>query len=226
MARRARQVFAGEVHLAMLLAKPGNTPLQADTLRHSIVAQLRDDAAALGVAVHGFCLLPHAISALVTPRDAAGLALLMKHAGQTITRAQAVSVESPWEGRYRCTAFDASSSLDALFAVEAQLLAQPHVSPVPNGISSYAHWTGNDHIPWLAPLASVWALGNTPFGRQAAYQSAFESFVQTDRPARVFEAAKHGWPQGSAQWLHGLAQQTGSSVQKKPPGRKLSPIKN
>ena len=57
--------------------------------------------------------------------------------------------------------------------VRAGQVAQPGDYPW----SSHAHWLGLRHDRLLTPHALYWALGNTPFAREAAYAALVQAGI-------------------------------------------------
>ena len=104
-----------------------------------------------------------------------------------------------WQGRYKTSVIDAEHFF--LLAchylervpVQAGLVAQPRDYPW----SSHACHAGLRPDPIVTDHALYWALGNTPFDREAAYLSLVEQGLGSSQ-VKVLEAAVlKGWPLGS-----------------------------
>ena len=85
--------------------------------------------------------------------------------------------------------------------------------------SSAAHHLGRRRDPLLFDHALFWAIGNTPFEREAAYQAWLEQGVAEDEARRLSDAALKGWPLGSASFLQMLAEDTERPIQPRRRGR-------
>jgi hypothetical protein len=74
----------------------------------------------------------------------------------------------------------------------------------------------------LSPHAAYWALGNTPFAREAAYASMLQEGQSQQVERLLADAALSGWALGSPEFVQGLQQQTlGASSSPGLAGRKL-----
>ena len=56
--------------------------------------------------------------------------------------------------------------------------------------------------PLITDHSVYWALGNTPFERQAAYLGLFEHGPSSDELARIRQATHGGWLLGSPETIH------------------------
>ena len=132
-----------------------------------------------------------------------------------------------WEGRYRSTVLQPERYLLAcmvyldLNPVRAGLVQQP----ADYAWSSHAHWVGLRNDRWLAPHALYWALGNTPFAREAAYAALVQAGLGASMQTSLTDSALSGWALGDTEFLEGLQQQTPRRVTRGAPGRPRS-IKN
>ncbi len=71
--------------------------------------------------------------------------------------------------------------------------------------SSAAHWLGLRHDRMFSPHAAYWALGNTPFAREAAYASMLQEGQSQQVERLLADAALSGWALGSPEFAAGLA---------------------
>jgi putative transposase len=98
---------------------------------------------------------------------------------------------SPWDGRYRCAPVEPGETLLAL-------LAWLDTAADPEATSAGARLADAGH-PLLTPPAEFWALGNTPFDRQAAWQARIEAAASAPAAEPPWRrAALGGWAIGSA----------------------------
>jgi len=94
-----------------------------------------------------------------------------------------------------------------------------HRAPAAYAWSSHGHYVGLRHERWLTTPAQVWALGNTPFAREAAYAERVRQGVSPADGERLLSAVHGGWVTGSDAFLAQVQQLTGRRVVKGRPGR-------
>ena len=85
--------------------------------------------------------------------------------------------------------------------------------------SSASHWLGLRHDRLLSPHARYWALGNTPFAREAAYLALLESGLAASQQKSLVDSALNGWALGSATFLEEIQAKTVRRVTRSQPGR-------
>ncbi len=231
MARLARLTLAGHVHHA----------IQRGNNRQAIFLQTEDYARFLElleaatrkfrVALHAYVLMPNHFHVLATPETAEGLPQMMQALGRDYVRYFNRTHQRSgtlWEGRYRSTVVQADShflqcmvSMD-LNPVRAGLVSLPSVYPW----SSHMHYIGQRVDRFLVPHALFWALGNTPFAREAAYSALVQAGLTPAQQVDVSHAALQGWALGTPEFVSQLQKLTDRRVQKqragRPPG-KVSP---
>lgn len=227
MARLPRLVVPNHLHHVVARGNNEQSAFIDEADYQQYLQWLRDAARKYRVAIHAYVLLPSRVHLLVTPADEAGLGKMMQAVGRLYvpyfnTRHRRSG--SLWEGRFRATVVDAG----AHFADCAHLL---EYLPVQAGLSadmaaypwsSHAHHTGLQRQPWLTDHPIYWALGNTPFDREAAYQRHC-ALPPDRRIAQAIEEATHkGWVLGSETFRAGLAKLTPRRLQ---PARRGRPRK-
>ena len=90
-------------------------------------------------------------------------------------------------------------------------------------------WSSNRHHRGLVsdslvtPHGLYWALGNTPFDREAAYRRLFEDAPKVDE-VRLAEALDRGHPVAEDAFLGRLEARTGKTWLKRPVGRPPKPV--
>lgn len=132
------------------------------------------------VSIHAYCLMPSAVAMLIaSPRpESAGRFIqnLNRYFSAGLKVLQPNSASTLWEPRFKSTVVQPGPrSLLACLYVElmAQRLAlTPDVLTYP--WSSYGAHAGAVTERWVNDLPEYWALGNTPFERQAAYRQLAE----------------------------------------------------
>ncbi len=224
MARRSRVVFENQLHHAMLLAKPGLAPLLDEITKRDVQIVMRQHSPSAAIAIHGFAMLPGELHVLITPARAADVSAWMRRLATFSTQAHnklASSRGTVWEGRFRCGLVAPERSL------AAQLLVDSLVEPsdeadgpdATNHASSAQHWLGRAQLPWLTQLPTYWSLANTPFGRQARYRQKLDEFIQSDHKTEMLDAARHGWAQGSVEFVDSAESMSGQVLRPKLAGR-------
>ena len=201
-----------------------------DDDRQHYLVDLDTCARAAAVGLHGYVLMDNHFHLLVTPTTQDGLPRMMQAVGrryvQYFNRRHA-RTGTLWEGRYRSMVLQPERYL-------LPCMVYLDLNPVRAGLvqqaadyawSSHAHWVGLRNDRWLAPHALYWALGNTPFAREAAYAALVQAGLGAAMQTSLTDSALSGWALGDAEFLEGLQQQTPRRVTRGAPGRPRS-IKN
>jgi putative transposase len=129
-----------------------------------------------------------------------------------------------WEGRYKSTLIQTDRYLLAcmvyidLNPVRAALVVRPQDYPW----SSHGHYTGQRVDKLITPHALVWALGNTPFAREAAYAELVQNGINPVQQAALTDATLQGWALGDPDFVEKLQKNTQRRVSKRLAGRPLS----
>jgi putative transposase len=163
---------------------------------------LKESAREFNVAIHAYVLMPNHLHLLASPATHTGLAQMMQRVGRYYV---------PWfnnkyerygglfQGRFRTSLIDSDryfmlcSRYIELNPVRAHLAASPLEFPW----SSYAHHAGVRSDSVITDHALYWALGNTPFQREAAYIELTEQALTVDELNKINLAVLKGWPLGS-----------------------------
>jgi putative transposase len=192
--------------------------------RELLLALLAEHAGREQVQVHAYVLMEDHLHLLVTPAAEGALSRLMQAVGRSYVRRFNLRhgrSGTLWEGRYRATVLEAERYLLPcmvyfdLSPVSAGLVAAPQAYPW----SSHAHYVGLRAERWLTPPHQVWALGNTPFAREAAYGQLVVQGVAEEDVRALSESALKGWALGSDAFMAEVAERTQRRVQKRKPGR-------
>jgi putative transposase len=224
MARLPRLAVAGQAHLALMLGHSAQPVFADDADRQQFLAALRESALQHGVAVHAYALLPNEVLLLLTPGTAGALGALMQGLGRRYGAAfnrRHGRRGSLWAGRFRTAVVQAGPVLqDAMLYVDLQGQASGDA-----GLAwcSLGHHLGQRRDPLLSDCSAWWALGNTPFEREAAYRRCLAEGLPPERAAALADATHKGWALGDAAFLAGLAQQAARPVQPRPRGRPARP---
>lgn len=223
MARLPRLRAAGHLHLVVWRGHNGQPVVADDTDAHRLLDAVAELAAREGVAWHGFALLPNEVWLLLTPATDGALGRLMQGVGRRYVRLyndRHGRRGTLWEGRYRAAVLAPPWALPALvlldtLPLEAGLCAQPEHHPW----SSHRHYSGMQMWRGLQPPPAWWALGDTPFAREAAYRQRVAQGLTSSQRDALRRAALHGWPLGDDAFLAALQASSGRRVQPARPGR-------
>ena len=224
MARLPRLTLGGQLHHVI---QRGNNrqPIFSTATDHAHLLALMDESAQrFGVAVHAYVLLGNHFHLLATPQTDTGLPLMMQAVGRSYVRYfnQLQSrTGTLWEGRYRSTLIQADRYLLPCRAyidlnpVRAGLVAEARDHPW----ATHSHYVGLRTDKLVTPHALFWALGNTPFEREAAYADLVRSGINADQQAALTTSALSGWALGSVNFVADLQKRTERRVQKVQAGR-------
>lgn len=224
MARLPRLTLPG--HLHHILQRGNNRqPIFADREDYeTMLALLADNAPRHGVAVHAYVLMGNHFHLLATPSTAEGLPQWMQAVGRRYVQyfnRRHGRTGTLWEGRYRCAILEPERYLLPAMVyldwnpVRAALVAQPADYPW----SSHAHWVGLRNDRLLTPHAQYWALGNTPFAREAAYAQRVQTGIGSAEQQALTDSALGGWALGTPEFVDALQQRTPRRVARGRAGR-------
>jgi len=201
MARQQRQVIPGLVHLVCLPALPGVVPFPEAEDRARFLGILRDSAATESVAVHAYALLAGELRALATPPAETALSRWVQAWGRryvsTYNRLRGRS-GTLWAGRFRCAALQPGAwTMRAMRFVDG--------ATAEGGVTSGAQRCGGPRDGTLVDPPEYWALGNTPFEREAAYARLLAEPLPAPDTARLRRCLTGGWICGDDAFVQGLA---------------------
>lgn len=191
---------------------------------------LRDAAATHRVALHAWALLDAAFHLVATPASGEGLSRMM----QSLARRYAAEFNrrhgrrgTLWEGRFRASLTEPGPALlDLMLHVETLpgvlgLNGDEEPSTVAAGpaASSLGHHLGLQRDPSITEPAAWWALGNTPFEREAAWAGRVARGLPPDQVRRLDAAVRRGRPTGSPEFLTRLSTECAVPLMARPRGR-------
>jgi putative transposase len=170
---------------------------------------LKESAKDFKVAIHAYVLMPNHLHLLASPGDHGGLAQTMQRVGRYYVPWFNNKYErygSLFQGRFKTSLIDSEryfmlcSRYIELNPVRAQMVADPLDYPW----SSYAHHAGVRPDSLITDHGLYWALGNTPFQREAAYIELMQRALTDDELAKINQAVLKGWPLGSDEFKEAL----------------------
>lgn len=201
MARLPRLAVPGQPH-HLIQRGTNRQPIFRDAADYErMLRLLGEHARSRRVDIHAYVLMGNHFHLLASPADASGLSTMMQGVGRAYVRYfndRHTRTGTLWEGRFKGTVIDSERYLFICMAyielnpVRAGLVAAPADYPW----SSYLHNVGQRKDPLLREHMLYWALGNTPFAREAAYRDIVEAGLPQGKQAEVTDATLRGWALG------------------------------
>jgi putative transposase len=224
MARLARLSLPGLPHHVLQRGGHGQPIFRDDVDRERFLALLGEHARAAGVALHAYVLLDDHFHLLLTPATVEALPRLMQGLGRDYVRhfnQRTARRGTLWEGRYRSTLVQPDAHLlDNMVYLDLHAVRRGSASEaLAHAWSSHAHYAGLRADRWIAPPPTYWALGNTPFAREAAYADRVRHGLSEGQSQAITDAVRHGWALGDAAFLAQLQADTPRRVSRARPGR-------
>jgi putative transposase len=176
------------------------------------------------VAIHAYVLMGNHVHLLASPTDSEGLGRMMQWIGRFYVpyfNHKYDRAGTLWQGRFKASVIDSETYFMAcsryieLNPVRAQLVSEPGEYPW----SSYAHHIGLKTDPLITDHPLFWALGNTPFEREAAYRRLMQQPPDRVEIEQLREAVLKGWALGSERFKNNLEQRIARRVSPAKRGR-------
>lgn len=228
MARQPRLIVPQQPHHVIQRGNNRQAIFRDDADYQRFLVWLKDAARFYEVAIHAYVLMPNHLHLLATPADATGLALMMQKVGRLYV---------PWfnhkyersgglfEGRFRTSLIDSDryfmccSRYIELNPVRAQMVVAPGDYPW----SSYAHHAGDRIDTLVSDHNLFWALGNTPFQREAAYMDMVRQGLSTEEVDFITRSILKNQPLGSDAFKTELERKTQRQILPAKRGRPSRP---
>ena len=224
MARLPRLCIPGYPHHLIQRGNNRQTIFSCAADYQILLDLLLENAKKHGVALHSYVLMSNHFHLLATPEQADSLPRMMQAVGRRYVRhfndSQGRS-GTLWEGRYRSTLIQTESYLLACMAyidlnpVRAALVTGARDYPW----SSHAHYVGLRRDKLVTPHPLFWALGNTPFAREAAYAEMVHAGLSVGQQAALSKSVHSGWALGDADFVADLQKRTERRISKAQAGR-------
>lgn len=218
MARLPRLLLDHHAHLLSQRVQQGQMLARDDVDRARWHELLRRAVARDGVALYAWALVDDRFELLAAAPQAVQLSRLM----QSLARDHAAAYNRRhgrhgglWQGRFRAAVVEPGDWL---------LRCMLHVDRLGGGggdprWSSRAVHEGSASDAALVMPGAYWALGNTPFEREAAYRERLQEPPGMAEQARIEAALRGGWALGSPEFTGGLAEGVERPVAPRPRGR-------
>jgi putative transposase len=196
--------------------------------KKSYLGWLKDAAREYELAIHAYALMPNHVHILATPKTVLSASKVMQSIGrryaQLFNQTHGTS-STVWEGRFKSCLIDP----EAYFLLVQKYIEQ---NPVRAGLvnkpeewswSSYRHHAGSETNPWIGDHPSYWAIANTPFERQMAWQKTVLEPLSSHEIEKVSNHLSYGWPLGGDVFIKHLALKTSRPLQPRLAGRPKKP---
>jgi putative transposase len=230
MARLPRLTLPGHPHHIIQRGNNRQAIFASQADYQTLLNLLLENAQKFKVAIHAYVLMPNHFHLLATPETADGLPQMMQAVGRRYVRwfndAQGRS-GTLWEGRYKSTVIDTDQYL-------LTCMAYLDLNPVRAGLagqaadyawSSHGHYIGQRVDKLITPHALVWALGNTPFAREAKYAELVKGGISASQQVQLTDSALRGWALGDDDFVEKLQDLTQRRVSKAAAGRPFKVVK-
>jgi len=223
MARLPRLAVAGLPHLVVQRGHNAQGIFIDAIDRATYRTALRDAARKAGVAIHAYGLLDGQVRLLVTPESPQALSAMMQSVGRRYTAGfnqRHGRSGTLWDGRFRATVVDAPVYLlSCMRFVEVDAPDLDAEWSAETVSSSAPHHLGR----WIDPIVSdhtlYWALGNTPFDRDARFGALLREPLAPSLRDRIDAAVNKGWALGDAAFVASLHAAGTRRVVPRRPGR-------
>ena len=224
MARLARIVIPHVLHHLIQSSHEGMPLFREPEDYTHFLTWLLHGARQFKIAIHAYVLLPGHFHLLLTPEDEQGPGKLMQWLGRYYVpyfNRKYLRTGSLWQGRYKAAVLDPLE-----YFLVCSVYVESH--PVRAGLaedaaaypwSSYQHHIGQKLDPLVSDHALFWALGNTPFQREANYRDLVQQSLSSQQIQMLTAATHKGWPLGSPDFRLDMAKRMQRRVEPAPRGR-------
>lgn len=224
MARLRRVELTDWPYMVVLRAQEGQTLVRDDEDRQRLLDILRDASREYGLAIHAYALLDDHLHLLATPQQADALSLSMQALGRRYVAGfnrRHQRQGGLWAGRYRATVIDPTRYLFSCMVFIELHAQRTHAAHRAEDYhwSSIAHHLGRRTDPLIMDHVLFWALGNTPFERQAGWRRRLEDGLSLAVIRQLAEATHKGWALAEEATLTRLQDQVDRPLQPRPRGR-------
>jgi len=207
MARLTR-LYAPQIPQHILQWGINNQSVFINEADHALFLELLLDAARTWeLAIHAYVLMPTHFHLLATPATANTIGRVLQAIGRRYVRHLNLRTGRSgtlWNSRYKSTLVDPKEWL-------LTCCRYIEFNPVRSGLvesaaqypwSSYRHHIGIASSNLITDHAIYWALGNTPFERQARYKTLCDSGPLDEKAINELrEATRLGWALGRPEFL-------------------------
>ncbi|MDB5792426.1 MAG: Transposase [Massilia sp.] len=227
MARQPRLILPQQPHHIVQRGNDRQLVFREPEDYERFLGWLKEASRAYRVAIHAYALLPTHLHLLATPQTEEGLAAMMQKLGRFYVpwyNNKYARAGGLFEGRFRTAVVDT----DRHFLLCSRFI---ELAPVREGQadepghypwSSYPHHAGLQPDATITDHALFWALGNTPFQREAAYIDLVQQGIPVDELEQIAASVRSGQPLGSHAFKLDLERKTQRRIL---PARRGRPFK-
>lgn len=213
MARQPRLILPKQPHHIVQRGNDRQLIFREPEDYERFLGWLKEASRSYRVAIHAYALLPTQLHLLATPETEAGLAAMMQKLGRFYVpwyNNRYARAGGLFEGRFRTAvvAPDRHFLMCSRFIELAPVREGQAVEPGAYRWSSYPHHAGLQADGTIVDHALFWALGNTPFQREAAYIELVQQGIAADELEQIAASVRSGQPLGSQAFKVELEQQT------------------
>ncbi|MBC7685421.1 MAG: transposase [Bdellovibrionales bacterium] len=205
MARLPRLVLPTHPHHILQTGNNSELIFREEEDFQRYLAWLKESAKQFKLAVHAYVLMPDHLHLLATPSTSEGLAQTIQRVGRYYVpwyNAKYKRSGSLFQGRFKTSLIDAAKYFMACSRYIESNPVRSGLAAEPGNYqwSSYSHHAGTRPDSLIVDHALYWALGNTPFQREAAYIALSDKPLSQTDMASLDAAVLKGWPLGSDQF--------------------------
>jgi putative transposase len=214
MARLKRLAVPGLPHYVLQRGRPDSPVFVDEDDARRYLELLQTTAKVERVDIHAFALLPHAVHLLVTPATLDGISRLVQGVGRLYVAAfnrRHQRAGSIWQGRFVSAPVEPERTAVVSmmrFVEQAPLREGLVTEALDHRLSSARHHAGTESSSVVVDHPMFWALGNTPFEREAAYKALLGELLSASEEQRLSRAGR-GWAIGSPGFVEKLGEETG-----------------
>ncbi len=218
MARLPRLVIPHQLHHIIQKGNDAKIIFADEEDYTSFLAWMGEASRLFKVAIHSYLLMPDHLHLLLTPSDETGLGKMMQWIGRHYVpyfNGKYQRKGTLWQGRYKATVMEANQYfLPCSLYVESNPLRSNLVTDaVDYPWSSYQHHIGLKTNPLITDHPAYWAMGNTPFQREAAYREMMAHGLSPLDIKTLSDATLKGWLLGSDVFKTEMAKLTARRVE-------------
>ena len=189
---------------------------------------LKEQSSKHGCAIHAYCLMTNHVHLLLTPEEASGPSLMMKHLGQCFTQYVNRTYQRSgtlWEGRFKsCLAQNENYALYCCRYIELNPVRAKMVHcPGDYAWSSFRHNAVGIENDIVTSHPSYMSLGNNARERRHVYRSLVEAGLSEDLVVSIRSATNGNFALGDERFSQEIERTLNRRVR---PGRAGRPAKS
>lgn len=228
MARLTRLEIPLFPHLVVQAVRAGERLVHDEHDEKELLNALKEAVRDRSVAVHAYAVMFDRLLLLASPVQPGALSAFMQAIGRRYVfgyNRRHGRQGSLWAGRYRCAVIDpAQYLLEAMMFIEMpawhlQALPVAAMEPGSGRCGSLGHHLGRFSDPLVTDHSIFWALGNTPFDREAAWRRKLEQGQDVSMAQRLAAAVRGGWALGGDSFMGALTARVDRPLAPRPRGR-------